>query len=384
MRILTVFGTRPEVIKLAPVIRAMQARGIEVLVCASGQHRDMLDQMLEVFSIHPDFDLDIMQANQSPLDVASRIYSELSPVIESVRPDWLVVQGDTTTVFAASWVAYHHRVAIAHVEAGLRTQNKFQPFPEEMNRRITSVLADLHFAPTPLAERNLLSEGIEPRRVFVTGNPVVDAVESILKLPAEWSDARLANITGRMILMTAHRRESFGQPLEDICGAVSDLVSLHPDVTVIFPVHRNPAVRDVVMRALGANSRVLLTDPLPYPTFVHVMQRADLILSDSGGVQEEAPSVGTPVLIMRKVTERPEAVESGWAQLIGTSREQIVITASRWLTQGKKQQLAHSPNPFGNGKASERIAELLETQAELQNDLRAELKASAAARAERI
>jgi UDP-N-acetylglucosamine 2-epimerase (non-hydrolysing) len=383
MRILTVFGTRPEVIKLAPVIRAMQARRLDVIVCATGQHRDMLDQMLEVFSIRPDYDLDIMQANQSPLDVASRIYTELSPVLEETRPDWLIVQGDTTTVFAASWVAYHHRVAIAHVEAGLRTQNKFQPFPEEMNRRLTSVLADLHFAPTPLAERNLLGEGIEPRRIFVTGNPVVDAVESILKLPVEWSDPRLASLPGRVILMTAHRRESFGQPLEDICGAVADLVALHPDVTVVFPVHRNPAVRDVVIRTLGATPRVILTDPLPYPTFVHTMRRADLILSDSGGVQEEAPSVRTPVLIMREVTERPEAVESGWAQLIGTSRERIVKTASHWLAQGKKQQLAHCSNPFGNGKASERIAELLETQADLRNDLRAELKASAAARAER-
>ncbi len=253
-----------------------------------------------------------------------------------------------------------------------------------MNRRLTSVLADLHFAPTPLAERNLLSEGIEPRRIFVTGNPVVDAVESILKLPVEWSDPRLASLTGRVILVTAHRRESFGQPLEDICGAVADLVALHPDVTVVFPVHRNPSVRDVVLRALGAIPRVILTDPLPYPTFVHVMRRADLILRDSGGVQEEAPSVRTPVLIMREVTERPEAVESGWAQLIGTSRERIVKTASQWLTQGKKQQLSHCCNPFGDGAAGERIAELLETQPELQNDLRAELKASAAAREERI
>jgi UDP-N-acetylglucosamine 2-epimerase (non-hydrolysing) len=372
VRILTVFGTRPEVIKLAPVIRALQQSGLEVIVCATGQHRDMLDQMLEVFAIRPDFDLDIMQLNQSPLDVASKIFAQLTPIVARTRPDWMVVQGDTTTVFAASWVAYHHRAPIAHVEAGLRTQDKYHPFPEEMNRRLTSVLADLHFAPTALSERNLLAEGVEPRRVFVTGNPVVDAVETILHSQVEWSDPRLANIAGRVILMTAHRRESFGQPLEDICGAVAELIGLHPALTVVFPVHKNPAVRDVVMRALGATPRVILTDPLPYPTFVHTMRRADLILSDSGGVQEEAPSVGTPVLIMRDVTERPEAIESGWAELIGTSREKIVKTANRWLVERKKQQLAHRPNPFGNGKASERIAELLVTQAELRGALKAD------------
>jgi UDP-N-acetylglucosamine 2-epimerase (non-hydrolysing) len=369
MRILTVFGTRPEVIKLAPVIRALQRRGLEVMLCASGQHREMLDQMLEVFALRPDFDLNVMQANQSPLDVASRIFAELCPILERTRPDWLVVQGDTTTVFAASWAAYHCRVPIAHVEAGLRTRDKFQPFPEEMNRRLTSVLADMHFAPTDSAQTNLLAEGIVPASIFVTGNPVVDAVEAILSAPVDWSDSRLERIEGRFVLVTAHRRESFGTPLEEICGAIADLLSAHPDLTAILPVHRNPAVQDVVRRLLGRVPRMILTEPLDYPSFVHLMRRAELILSDSGGVQEEAPSVRTPVLVMREITERPEAVESGWAQLVGSSRKMIVETANAWLSQNKKQQLAHCSNPFGDGRAGERIAELMASRAEQGPDL---------------
>ncbi len=361
MRVLTVFGTRPEVIKLAPVIRAIERRGLEAIVCASGQHRDMLDQMLEAFSIRPEFDLDVMRPNQSPLDVAGRIFTELPPVIEQVRPDWLVVQGDTTTTFAAAWVAFHARVSVAHVEAGLRTHDKFHPFPEEINRRLTSVLADLHFAPTSRSERNLLDEGVAPDRIFVTGNPVVDALGMILNQPVRWSDPRLENLQGRTLLVTAHRRESFGRPLEEICHAVTDLLAQHQDLTAVFPVHPNPAVREVAGRILGNNPRVILTAPLTYPEFVHIMRRADLILSDSGGVQEEAPSVGTPVLVLREVTERPEAIESVWAKLVGTSRELIVETAAQWLAQNKKTQMAHAANPFGDGRAGERIAKLIES-----------------------
>jgi UDP-N-acetylglucosamine 2-epimerase (non-hydrolysing) len=326
----------------------------------------MLDQMLEVFSLRPDFDLDIMRPDQSPLDVAGRIFTELAPVIGQVRPDWLVVQGDTTTTFAASWVGFHARVAVAHVEAGLRTQDKFHPFPEEINRRLTSVLTDLHFAPTSGSERNLLAEDIAPDRIFVTGNPVVDALEMILDQPVRWNDPRLEDLEGRMLLVTAHRRESFGPPLEEICLAVADLLAEHQDLTVVFPVHPNPSVREAVDRVLGKIPRVILTAPLSYPPFVHLMRRADLILSDSGGVQEEAPSVGTPVLVLREVTERPEAIESGWAQLVGTSRETIVGTASEWLKQNRKQQLVHSSNPFGDGHAGERIAELLASRVDWQ------------------
>jgi UDP-N-acetylglucosamine 2-epimerase (non-hydrolysing) len=364
VRILTVFGTRPEVIKLAPVIRALKRRGLDVVVCASGQHRDMLDQMMEVFSLRPDFDLDVMRENQSPLEVAARIFAELVPVFERTRPDWLLVQGDTTTTFAAAWVSYQCRVPVGHVEAGLRTRNKFQPFPEEMNRRLTTVLADLHFAPTALAERNLLAEGIDPGKIFVTGNPVVDAVEAILNAPVNWDNPQLEHLEGRVVLVTAHRRESFGRPLEEICHAVVDLLAAHPDLTAVFPVHPNPAVRAAVTRILGGVPRVTLTEPLSYPPFVRMMKRAELILSDSGGVQEEAPSVGTPVLVLREITERPEAVDAGWARRVGTSREAIVEAASEWLVQNRKLQLARSSNPFGDGRAGERIAELLESRAE--------------------
>jgi UDP-N-acetylglucosamine 2-epimerase (non-hydrolysing) len=323
MRVLTVFGTRPEVIKLAPVICALKRRCVDVIACASGQHRDMLDQMMEVFCLRPDCDLDVMRENQAPLEVAARIFAALVPVCERTRPDWLVVQGDTTTTFAAAWVSYHCRVPVAHVEAGLRTRDKFQPFPEEMNRRLTTVLTDLHFAPTTLAERNLLAEGIEANKIFVTGNPVVDAVEKILNEPVKWDDPRLQNLEGRVILVTAHRRESFGAPLDAICRGIVDLLRAHPDLTAVFPVHPNPAVRNVVTHILGGIPRMILTEPLSYPSFVRLMKRAELILSDSGGVQEEAPTVRTPVLVMRDVTERPEAVDSGWAQLVGTSRAVI-------------------------------------------------------------
>ena len=361
MRILSVFGTRPEVIKLAPVIQAMKERGLEVTVCVSGQHRDMLDQMLAVFGITPDYDLDVMQENQSPLEVAARIFEQLVTVFEKAMPSWLLVQGDTTTTFAASWVSFHQHTPVAHLEAGLRTRDKFRPFPEEMNRRLTSVLSDLHFAPTQGAVENLLQEGVPPERVFLTGNTVVDALLAILSRPVVFSDPRLADLDGRLVLVTAHRRESFGQPLEQICGAVSELVNSHPDITVVFPVHQNPAVRKTAFDLLGKHPRMVLTEPLPYPEFVHIMKRADLILTDSGGIQEEAPSIGTPVLVLREITERPEALESGWAELVGTSREAIVARAGWWLEKHKNNSLPSGVNPFGDGKASQKIVELLLT-----------------------
>ena len=359
MRILTVFGTRPEVIKLAPVIQVSKERGLDVIVCVSGQHRDMLDQMLEDFGITPDYDLDVMQENQSPLEVAARIFDQLAPVIARTRPDWLLVQGDTTTTFAAAWVSFHQRTAVAHVEAGLRTQDKFRPFPEEMNRRLTSVLSDIHFAPTERARENLLKEGVPAERVFLTGNTVVDALLSILRRSVVFSDPRLAELDGRVLLVTAHRRESFGPPLQEICRAIRELVLAHTDITVVFPVHRNPSVRKTVFDLLDGQPRTVLTDPLSYPEFVHLMKRAELILSDSGGVQGEAPSIGTPVLVLREVTERPEAVESGWAQLVGTSREEIVTSARQRLARRRGDGLPAGPNPFGDGRASQRIVDAL-------------------------
>ena len=358
MKLLTVFGTRPEVIKLAPVIAELRRRSLDVLVCATAQHRGMMDQMLDGFSLRPDFDLDVMEENQSPLRVATRIFETLTPILETTRPDWLLVQGDTTTTFAAAWAAFQQRVSIGHVEAGLRTGDKLRPFPEEMNRRLTTALADLHFAPTPRAVENLLAEGTPRDRVHLTGNTVVDALLAILQQPVAFTDARLAQIAGRLLLVTAHRRESFGRPLEDICRAISDLVETHADVTVVLPVHRNPSVRGIVERLLGNRDRVVLTDTLAYPEFVHLMKRASLILSDSGGVQEEAPSVGTPVLVLREVTERPEAIESGWAELVGTDRSLIVSRASARLARDRGA-CPSAANPFGDGRASIRIADLL-------------------------
>jgi len=359
MRVLTVFGTRPEVIKLAPVIAALRNRGLEVIVCASGQHRGMLDQMLEVFQLQPDFDLDVMQENQSSLGVAARIFEQLAPLMDRVRPDWLLVQGDTTTTFAAAWVGYQQRVSIGHVEAGLRTYDKFRPFPEEMNRRLTTALTDLHFAPTERAAANLRAEGVKEESIVVTGNPVVDALDSILRRPAKFADSRLTALSGKIVLVTAHRRESFGEPLERVCGAIADLSARHPNLTFIFPVHPNPSVRHTVYAKLESNPHILLTEPLGYPEFVHLMKRAELILSDSGGVQEEAPSVGTPVLVLRDVTERPEAVESGWAEMVGTSRERIIEAAERRLGSGSTESRHTSANPFGDGHAGERIAQAL-------------------------
>jgi UDP-N-acetylglucosamine 2-epimerase (non-hydrolysing) len=360
MRILTVFGTRPEAIKMAPVIRAARQAGIATSVCVTAQHRGMLDQMMEVFDITPDFDLDLMQENQSPLSVAARVLEALGPVLDSVKPDWLLVQGDTITAFAAAFVGYHQRVRVGHIEAGLRTSDKWQPFPEEMNRRLTTTLADLHFAPTRRAMEALAAESVPADRICITGNTVVDALEEILKRPATFSDPRLRALSGRIVLLTAHRRENFGERLEEICTAAISLLHRFPDITLVFPVHPNPNVADMAKRLLGGEERALLTPPLPYPDFVHLMKSSALILSDSGGVQEEAPSIGTRVLVLRDVTERPEAVESGWAKVVGTSREKILQHATDWLQNQPKFSHASRENPFGDGKASVRIMRALQ------------------------
>jgi UDP-N-acetylglucosamine 2-epimerase (non-hydrolysing) len=359
MRILAVFGTRPEAIKMAPVVLAARAAGLETVVCVTAQHREMLDQMLEVFSISPDHDLNIMQQDQSPLTVAARVLDALTPIVAHVRPDWLLVQGDTTTALTAALVAYHERIRLGHVEAGLRTHDKHRPFPEEMNRRLIGPVADLNFAPTARAAANLRAEGIPDSCIVVTGNTVVDALELILGRPTHFSDPRLASLSERFVLVTAHRRENFGSRLEQICYAVSDLVRNHPGLMAVFPVHRNPAVQAAVHQYLGKHPQVVLTDPLPYGEFVHLMKRATLILSDSGGVQEEAPSVGTRLLILRDATERPEAVESGWAVLVGASREEIVARANAWLVPGKAEAPEPGANPFGDGRAAQRVLDAL-------------------------
>jgi UDP-N-acetylglucosamine 2-epimerase (non-hydrolysing) len=360
VRILTVFGTRPEAIKMAPVIRSAKESGIETCVCVTAQHRGMLDQVMDVFRIKADFDLDLMEENQSPISLAARVFETLGPVIDSARPDWLLVQGDTTTTFAATFVGYHHRLHVGHIEAGLRTDNKWAPFPEEMNRRLVTKLADLHFAPTKRAADALAAEGVPPNRICVTGNTVVDALQEILQRPPRFTDSRLEALTGRVVLLTAHRRENFGARLEQICLAAIDLLHQFPDLTLIFPVHSNPNVMETAQRLLAAEPRAILTAPLPYPDFVHLMKSASLILSDSGGVQEEAPSVGTRVLVLRDVTERPEAVESGWAKVIGTSRSAIVQHATVLLASSSPDKPNPGENPFGDGHASARIIRSLQ------------------------
>jgi UDP-N-acetylglucosamine 2-epimerase (non-hydrolysing) len=365
-RVLVVFGTRPEAIKMAPVVARLQASdALEPVVAVTAQHREMLDQVLTLFGIVPDYDLDIMQHGQTLTDIAVRSLSGLSPLIEAVRPDALLVQGDTTTTFAAALAAFFHKVPVGHVEAGLRTNDLFQPYPEEANRRLTSQVTRWHFPPTAVAEANLLRENIPPESVYVTGNTVVDALLAVKDLPYEWQPGPVAEALAsgrRIVLVTAHRRENWGEPMEHIFGAIAELARRFDDVHVLVATHRNPIVADACERVLGGCERVDLLGPLEYLPFVKLMAAATLILSDSGGVQEEAPTLGKPALVMREVTERPEAVEAGVVKLVGTDTETIIEEASRLLTDpAAYAEMARASNPFGDGHAAERICGTLET-----------------------
>lgn len=365
MRVLTVFGTRPEAIKLAPVVREFMSRGgsFESIVAVTGQHREILDQVLSLFDIHPDHDLDIMRAGQSLTDVTVRALRGLTPVIEASRPDLVMVQGDTTTTFAAALAAFYHRIPVAHVEAGLRTHDLSRPYPEEGNRQLTTRLARWHFAATPGAQANLTAEGIDPATIHVTGNTVVDALHVMRDRPYEFPPGRLSDaLTSgrRIILVTAHRRENWGQPFERICDAIIALVHRFDDIHVLFATHPNPIVADAAQRRLGDLERVDLIGSQEYLAFVKLMAASTLILSDSGGVQEEAPALGVPTLVLRDVTERPEAIESGVAQLVGTDAERIVGTASLLLTdESARASMTRASSPFGDGRASERMADIL-------------------------
>jgi len=334
----------------------------------TGQHREMLDQMSSLFGIKPEYDLDVMEDNQSPTRLASAVLARLEPVLESERPDWVLVQGDTTTAAAASLAAFYARVKVGHVEAGLRTGDKWQPFPEEINRRISGVIADLHFAPTERARQNLLREGVPDHNIRVTGNTVIDALRWVAGLPPTAEATELLQRCGvrngaagdRIILVTAHRRENFGQALADICGALRDLVRRH-DVRVVYPVHLNPNVWKPVHELLDNVPNIILTPPLDYVSMVHLLRRSYLVLTDSGGLQEEAPGLGVPVLVLREVTERPEGVEAGAVRVVGTCRERIGAETSRLLEDDESyRRLARAVNPYGDGRAAERIvAELL-------------------------
>lgn len=362
---MTVFGTRPDAIKMSPVVLEFQRfpDKVDVVVAVTGQHREMLHQVLDVFQITPQYDLDIMRPKQSLAEITTRSLEGLEKIILNERPDIVLVQGDTTTTFVASLAAFYNKVAVGHVEAGLRTDNKYDPFPEEINRRLTTVLADLHFAPTTAAKKNLQAEGVPAGKVYVTGNTVIDALLSVAGRPWAFDDPALANLGQdgrRMILVTAHRRENWGEPMAHICEAIKRIVAAFPDTVVVFAVHKNPIVRDIVFPALSRTDRVHLIEPPDYVPFVHLLKQAHLILTDSGGVQEEAPALGKPVLVMRKTTERPEGVEAGTAVLIGTETEGIFNAASELLTvPDAYSSMAKASNPYGDGHASVRIREAL-------------------------
>jgi UDP-N-acetylglucosamine 2-epimerase (non-hydrolysing) len=367
LKVLAVFGTRPEVIKLAPVIRELRKYPDRVMckVCVTAQHRQMLDQMLQVFQIQPDYDLNIMQDNQSPSYVAARVLMELEGVIQREKPDWVLIQGDTTTVAAAALAAYYAGVKVAHVEAGLRTGDKWRPFPEEINRRVVGAIADLHFAPTALARANLLREGVAPEAVVVTGNPVIDALRWIAAQPPSPAAVELLARAGvpsgqRLVLVTAHRRESFGVGILALCQALAELAERFPELTILYPVHPNPNVHRPVHQILGRIPNIMLTEPLDYAILVHIMTQAVLVLTDSGGIQEEAPSLGKPVLVLREVTERPEAIQAGTARLVGTDPQRIVSETVRLLTDpAEYNRMARAVNPYGDGRAAERIVSAL-------------------------
>jgi UDP-N-acetylglucosamine 2-epimerase (non-hydrolysing) len=367
IRVLSVFGTRPEAIKMAPVIQALQhASGrFESVICVSAQHRAMLDQVLEVFQLQADHDLDLMTAGQSPADVVARVLESLPPLLRSIRPDVLLVQGDTMTSFAAAFAAFLERIPTGHVEAGLRTGDRYQPFPEEMNRVLTSRIASIHFAPTAQARAALLEEGIRPEDVHLTGNTVIDALLQTVRPDYGFRSPQLAGLDSqrRLVLVTTHRRESFGAPLRSTCAAIVELARRFPDLQFVLPVHPNPEVKNTVERLLCDLPGMFLIPPVDYLEFVHLMHRAHLILTDSGGVQEEAPSLGKPVLVLREVTERPEGVAAGTAVVVGTDQARIVSVASELLTSREAyQRMANAVNPYGDGKASGRIVKALEAR----------------------
>ena len=362
MRILSIVGTRPEAIKMAPIIKelARYHDQVESMVCTTGQHREMLDQMFAFFNIVPDFDLDIMRTGQIPTLVAARVLEQLDPILADLKPDWILVQGDTTTVMAASIAAHYRRVKVGHVEAGLRTYDRQNPFPEEMNRVVTDHVSDLHFAPTTRAKENLICEGIQEHSVFVTGNTVIDALLDVVEMPPPLEIETLLHDHSRnLILITIHRRENHGQPLEKICAAIRVLAN-RPDVHFIYAVHRNPNVWEPVHHLLGGLENVTLLPPVDYLPMVHLMQNSYLILTDSGGIQEEAPSLGVPVLVLRHKTERPEAVEAGAVRLVGNDTDNIVTEVSHLLEDTEAhQEMAQVINPYGDGQAAKRIVHLL-------------------------
>lgn len=364
IKVMTVFGTRPEAIKMAPLVKELVKSDIlDSQVCVTAQHRQMLDQVLDIFQIKPDYDLNIMQDRQTLIDITTRAVEGLYNVFQESKPDMILVHGDTTTTFAASLAAFYAKVKVGHVEAGLRTYDKYSPYPEEMNRKLTGAIADLHFAPTVANKENLLKENVDEKNIYVTGNTVIDALSSTVMTDYKFSDSILKNYDfgkKRVILVTAHRRENIGQPLENICTALRRLCEDVPDISIIYPVHLNPVVRETANRILGGHERIHLINPLNVQDMHNLMNRSTLIMTDSGGLQEEAPSLGKPVLVLRNETERPEAVKAGTVKLLGTDSEVVYKEARLLLDDSSEyQRMARAINPYGDGQASRRITEAL-------------------------
>jgi len=371
IRILTVLGTRPEAVKMAPVLKKLaEKKEFDSQLCVTAQHRQLLDQVLNLFDIHPQIDLNLMRADQTLTEITTGILNGLEPVIIRLKPDWILVQGDTTSVMAASLLAYYHRVAIGHVEAGLRTGDKWQPFPEEINRRIAGVIADLHFAPTEHSRQNLLREGVPQERILVTGNTVIDALQSVINQPIPGETTELLKKLGatspeqkQLILVTAHRRENFGEPIKEICRALRRIAEDNPEgVRIVYPVHLNPNIQVPVRSLLSDVPNITLLPPLDYLPMIHLINHAKVVLTDSGGIQEEATALKVPTLVLRQVTERPEGIETGILKLVGTDARRIIAETNKLLKPGLSHKEAiDTPNPYGDGHAAERIVNALLT-----------------------
>lgn len=361
IKLMTVFGTRPEAIKMCPLVLEMQKYPdfIEPIVAVTAQHREMLDQVLQLFAIKPDYDLNIMTAGQTLYDVTGRALAGLKDVLAEAQPDMVLVHGDTTTTFVGALASFYAQIPVGHVEAGLRTGNKFSPYPEEMNRKLTGAIADIHFAPTSTSKNNLLKENIDPAAIVVTGNTVIDALQTTVKADYRFTDSGLQKALAggkRLILVTTHRRENLGEPMRHVYQALRKVLENHPDVEAIFPVHKNPKVREIVDEELGKLAQVHLIEPLDYEPFANLMAKVDIVLTDSGGIQEEAPALGKPVLVLRDTTERPEAVYAGTVKLVGTAYDDVLRETSLLLDDSKYyQSMAEAANPYGDGRACERI-----------------------------
>lgn len=364
IKVMSVFGTRPEAIKMAPLVKElMKNEHIESIVCVTAQHREMLDQVLEIFDLKPNYDLNIMRERQTLSGITTRALEGLGEVMSEAKPDLVLVHGDTTTTFAGALAGFYNQIKVGHVEAGLRTYDKYQPFPEEMNRKLTGVLTDIHFAPTKLAKEHLLLENVKEEDIYITGNTVIDALKTTIEEDYTFTVDKLNEIdfkNKKVIAMTAHRRENLGEPLLNICKAVKRIVDKYDDVEVVYAVHKNPAVRDVVFDILGGNDRIHLLDPLDLKDMHNLMSRSYLVLTDSGGLQEEVPSMGKPVLVLRNVTERPEGIEAGTLKLAGVCEDTIFdMTETLLINEAEYNKMANARNPFGDGHASERIVDII-------------------------